>query len=111
MKYWILSVGKGVTVTFSLFGGGALETELNLTMKSAVVGVIITSVTDGWDGGSKKKKKPTKNVQVYHCRTSEDIFTERVLYKVLFSPYDNEGKRGENKMGEYFPAYSITLSE
>lgn len=62
-------------MTFSLFGGGALETELNLTMKSAVVGVIITSVTDGWDGGSKKK-----------C--------------------DNEGKRGENKTGEYFPAYS-----
>lgn len=50
-------------MTFSLFGGGALETELNLTMKSAVVGVIITSVTDGWDGGSKKKKNPTKNVQ------------------------------------------------
>lgn len=47
-------------MTFSLFGGGALETELNLTMKSAVVGVIITSVTDGWDGGSKKKKKPHK---------------------------------------------------
>lgn len=76
-------------MTFSLFGGGALETELNLTMKSAVVGVIVTSVTDGWDGGSKKN---TKNIQVYHCRTSEDIFTERVLYKVLFSPCDNEGK-------------------
>lgn len=60
MKYWILSAGEGVTVTFSLFGGGALETELNLTMKSAVVGVIITSVTDGWDGGSKKKKKTHK---------------------------------------------------
>lgn len=47
-------------MTFSLFGGGALETELNLTMKSAVVGVIVTSVTDGWDGGSKKKKKKHK---------------------------------------------------
>lgn len=47
-------------MTFSLFGGGALETELNLTMKSAVVGVIVTSVTDGWDGGSKKKKKTHK---------------------------------------------------
>lgn len=97
-------------MTFSLFGGGALETELNLTMKSAVVGVIITSVTDGWDGGSKKKKNPQKMYR-YTIVELQKTFSQNVYCIVLFSPYDNEGKRGENKMGEYFPAYSITLSD
>lgn len=92
-------------MTFSLFGGGALETELNLTMKSAVVGVIVTSVTDGWDGGSKKKKKTTKNIQVYHCRTSEDISQNVYCIKCYFRPVIMRA-RGENKTGEYFPAYS-----
>lgn len=84
-------------MTFSLFGGGALETELNLTMKSAVVGVIITSVTDGWDGGSKKKKKPTKNVQVYHCRTSEDISQNVYCIKCYFRPMTMRAKGVKTK--------------
>lgn len=73
-------------MTFSLFGGGALETELNLTMKSAVVGVIITSVTDGWDGGSKKKKNPQKMYR-YTIVELQKTFSQNVYcIKCYFRP-------------------------
>lgn len=92
-------------MTFSLFGGGALETELNLTMKSAVVGVIVTSVTDGWDGGSKKKKK-TQKIYRYTIVELQKTFSQNVYcIKCYFRPVIMRA-RGENKTGEYFPAYS-----
>jgi hypothetical protein len=93
--------------TFKYFGGGALDTEVNRTRKSAVFGVIRISSTAGEAGGSKthqiSKEKNNKtfsfqgqntlifhthSVSIFACTTSTSS-NLKLMESPLISRYEN----------------------